>query len=136
MYKNILVPMALDHNRDVGAALDIARKLLDDDGQITALHIIEAIPGYAAVHLPDNYQKTRQSEVMASLKAELGGVSDVKAAVVIGHAGRTILDFAEEHDSGCIIMASHRPGFQDHFLGSTAAWVVRHATCSVHVIRG
>ena len=34
-----------------------------------------------------------------------------------------------------IIVASHRPGLQDYFLGSTAAKVVRHAKCSVLVIR-
>ena len=34
-----------------------------------------------------------------------------------------------------IIIASHKPGFQDYFLGSTAAKVVRHAPCSVLVVR-
>ena len=135
MYNNILVPMALDHEHDVGAAMDIARKLLVDGGKIIAFHVIEAIPQYAAVHLPDNYQEERHSEAMASLKAQLGGVSDVTVKVVTGHAGRTIHDYAEKHDCDCIIVASHRPGFKDHFLGSTAAWVVRHSTCSVHVIR-
>lgn len=135
MYKNILVPMALEHNRDIGAAMDIARRLLDEGGKITALHVIEAIPGYAAVHLPDNYLEKRQSEAMASLKAELGGVGDVAAEVVTGHAGRTIEDYAEQHDNDCIVVASHQPGIQDFFLGSTAAWVVRHSRCSVHVIR-
>jgi nucleotide-binding universal stress UspA family protein len=135
MYKNILVPMALDHKRNVGAAMDIAHKLLDEGGKITALHVIEAIPGYAAVHLPDDYHEKQQSEAMASLKAELGGVSDVKAQVVTGHAGRTIQDYADQNGSDCIIVASHRPGLQDYFLGSTAAWVVRHAKCAVHVTR-
>ena len=32
-------------------------------------------------------------------------------------------------------IASHQPGLQDYFLGSTAAKVVRHATCSVLVMR-
>lgn len=135
MYKNILVPMALDHEHNIGAAMGIAHKLLDDGGKIIALHVIEEIPQYAAVHLPDNYKDKRHSEAMASLKSELGGVRDVTADVVFGHAGRTIHDYAVQHDTDCIVIASHRPGFKDHFLGSTAAWVVRHSTCSVHVIR-
>ena len=135
MYKNILVPMALDHEHKVGGAIDIARKLLDEGGKIIALHVIEAIPQYAAVHLPDNFQEKRHAEAMASLKAELGGAPEVTTVVVTGHAGRTINDYAEQHDCDCIIVASHRPGFKDHFLGSTAAWVVRHSECSVHVIR-
>ncbi len=135
MYKNILVPMALEHTRDVGAAMDIAHKLLDEGGKLTALHVIDPIPGYAETHLPDDYLKTRRSEALTTLKAELGGVRDVKADVVTGHAGRTITDYAQEHDFDCVVLASHRPGLQDYFLGSTAAWVVRHANCSVHVIR-
>ena len=135
MYKNILVPIALDHERDVGAALDVAHKLLIAGGKITAIHIIEMIPGYVAVHMPGGFEEKRQSEAMASLKEKLGESGDVKADVILGHAGRSIQDYAEQHDNDCIIVASHRPGLQDYFLGSPAAWVVRHANCSVHVVR-
>ena len=135
MYKNVLVPVALDHEHDVGVSMDIARKLLDEGGKIIAVHVIEAIPQFAAVHLPVNFQEKQRSEFMASLKAELDGDGAVTADVVTGHAGRTILDYAQRHDCDCVIVASHRPGFKDHFLGSTAAWVVRHSNCSVHVIR-
>ena len=135
MYKNILVPIALDKERDVGSAIKVARQLLDEGGKITALHVIEMIPVYVAVQMPDNFQDKRQSEAMASMKAELGGVGDIKADVVVGHAGRTIQEYAEQHDCDCIIVASHQHGFTDLFLGSTAAWVVRHANCSVHVNR-
>lgn len=135
MYKNILVPIALEHKHDVGTALDIAHKLLDKGGTITALHVMQAIPSYAAAQLPLNYRDTRESAAMAALQTELGGVSDISADVATGHAGRTIQDYARRHDCDCIIMASHRPGIQDYFLGSTAAWVVRHSGSSVHVIR-
>ena len=46
-----------------------------------------------------------------------------------------ILEWAESNKVDCIIINSHKPGLQDYFLGSTAARVVRHAQCSVHVIR-
>ena len=55
--------------------------------------------------------------------------------VVYGHAGTSILEYAEEHGCDCIVIASHRPGLGDYLLGSTAARVVRHAACSVHVMR-
>ncbi len=35
----------------------------------------------------------------------------------------------------CIIVASHKPNVGDYLLGTTAARVVRHATCSVFVVR-
>jgi nucleotide-binding universal stress UspA family protein len=52
-----------------------------------------------------------------------------------GHSYKTILEVAEEKQVDLIIIASHRPGLQDYFLGSTAAKVVRHARCSVLVMR-
>jgi nucleotide-binding universal stress UspA family protein len=52
-----------------------------------------------------------------------------------GHIGRTIADYAAEAAVDCIVIGSHRPGLTDYFLGSTAARVVRHAPCAVHVLR-
>jgi len=39
------------------------------------------------------------------------------------------------HAVDLIVIASHRPGLKDYFLGSTAGRVVRHSPCAVHVIR-
>jgi nucleotide-binding universal stress UspA family protein len=135
MYKNILVPIALEHDRDTGAAMRVAHRLLAEGGRITALHVMEALPSYATQYLPERHLETRHSEMMAALKAEIGGVKDIHPVVVTGHSGRSIIEYAQEHDVDCIVIASHRPGLQDYLLGSTAARVVRHATCAVHVIR-
>ncbi|SEO03567.1 Nucleotide-binding universal stress protein, UspA family [Salinihabitans flavidus] len=135
MYKNILVPIAPDHTRDTGKALNVARMLADEGATITALTVIEMIPGYIESQLPAGQLERNRDEMVAWLKAELGGVKDVKAAVVSGHSGRTILDWAAEKEVDCIVIASHDPGLSDYFLGSTAARVVRHAHCAVHVIR-
>jgi len=59
----------------------------------------------------------------------------VQVIVRTGHSYNTILEVAKEKNADLIIIASHRPGLQDYFLGSTAAKVVRHANCSVLVVR-
>lgn len=135
MYKNILVPVAADHGPNSGKAMEAARLLLSEGGKITALTVVEAIPGYVAQYLPEGQMERTAVEVATSLKAEVGGAKDVQTAVVSGHAGPTILDFAARNGADCIVIASHRPGLQDYFLGSTAARVVRHAQCAVHVVR-
>jgi len=135
MYKNILVPIALDHGPKSGEALAVARELLAEGGKITALTVMEAIPPYVSQYLPAEQEARAREETHSALLAELGGAGDVKVDVVTGHAGRTILDYAEEHGMDLIVIASHRPGLQDYFLGSTAARVVRHAPCAVHVVR-
>ena len=46
-----------------------------------------------------------------------------------------IAQYAERHDVDLVIVASHKPGLQDYFLGSTAARVSRRAPCSVYILR-
>ncbi len=135
MYSNILVPIALEHERDTGSAMDIAHRLLAEGGKITALHVMEPIPSYVATYLPPDQLENRYGETLAALTAELGGVRDVRPVVVTGNPGRSIVEYAEDHGVDCIVVASHQPGLQDYLLGSTAARVVRHAHCAVHVIR-
>ena len=135
MYKNLLVPIALDHSRDTSAAIDVARALASEGASITALTVIDEVPAQVAHYLPPDHGKTLHAELTAALKAELGGVQDVKPLVIRGHAGRTIVEYAQEHDVDCIVIASHRPGLSDYLIGSTANRVVRHAPCAVHVVR-
>lgn len=135
MYKKILVPIAFEHTKDTGRAIELAQKLIDDDGTITLLTVLEAIPTYVIQQLPAAALTDNRDEARAALKADAAGVKNVKIAVVDGHAANTILEFADEHEFDCIVIASHRPGLQDYFLGSTASRVVRHAKASVHVIR-
>lgn len=135
MYKNILVPIALDDEDDrTEQAIKVAKELADDDARLTLLHVIEAVPSYAISYIAsDVLADTRKGIVteMDRLAADAGA----KAVVVDGHSGRTILDYAEEHGPDLIVMASHRPGMQTLLLGSTATHVVRHAKCAVHVLR-
>ena len=46
-----------------------------------------------------------------------------------------VLLTAKEIDADLIIIASHRPELKDYLLGPNAARVVRHANCSVLVVR-
>ena len=135
MYKNILVPIALDHGRDSNQSLKIAKILADEGAKITALHVMEEVPSYVAQYLPAGQIEDNAHQLEERLKGELIGLDGVTAKVVSGHAGHAIVEYATRHDVDCIVVASHRPGLTDFFLGSTAARVVRHAPCCVHVSR-
>ena len=135
MYKNILLPIAPDHERDTDAALQAARTLLDEGGTMTALMVIEPVPVYAASLIPPEILQDNLKDLEARLLQRLDGAEDVTPIVKIGSPGRVIADYAKETGADLLVVASHRPGLTDIFLGSTAAWLVRHATCSVHVMR-
>ena len=134
MYKNILVPMALDH--DISPiTLGVARALAGENGKITAIHIHEAAQGSVAAYLSEDAVRQAQATARARLDEKLDGLDGINGELVVGHAYRSIIDYAEVHGMDCIVIGSHKPGLSDYLLGSTAARVVRHAPCAVHVCR-
>ena len=135
MYRNLLVPISFEDDAKAQAALAVARRLADDDATITLLHVMEQVPGYAISYVPPDYLTQSRAAIQSELDDLAARLNHATGVVVEGHSGRTILDWAEENGVDCIVIASHRPGMQDLLLGSTAAKVVRHATCAVHVLR-
>ncbi|WP_342069676.1 universal stress protein [Yoonia algicola] len=135
MYKNILVPVSFEADRNAQGAMEIAKTLRADGGAITCLHVIEQLPQYATQYLPAGHLEKAKAEVVENLKSLVADVDNATAHVVDGHASRTILKYAENNGVDLIIIASHQPEMQDYLLGSTAAKVVRHAKCAVHVLR-
>ena len=135
MYSNILVPIAPEQERDSSEALELARLLIDGQGKITILSVLEKLPAYVETHFPEGQIEHNIEMVSQTLSAAVENGDDVKVAVVEGHSSQTILEWAETHANDCIVVSSHRPGFQDYFLGSTAGRVVRHAQCPVMVLR-
>jgi nucleotide-binding universal stress UspA family protein len=47
-----------------------------------------------------------------------------------------VIEEAEKASCDLVLMTSHKPGLSTYFIGSNAAHIVRHAPCSVLVLRG
>ena len=136
MYKSILVPIDLAHMREGKNTLEVARANLEEGGNVTLLNVIEDIPKWAAAQLPKGTIERSMKNAVKQLKAiceKCDGMADFE--VRTGHTYQVILEVAQEKNAELIIIASNRPGFREFYLGSTAAKVVRHAACSVHVMR-
>ncbi len=134
MYKTIIVGLALDHGISQ-SALQAARALKDDDGRIVAVHVYEPPSSSVRAYLDDELVAGAQAKAKEMLAERVKDVPDVETVMLMGHSGRTITDYASEIGADCIVLGSHRPDLADFFLGSTAARVVRHAPCAVHVLR-
>ncbi|ANT59893.1 universal stress protein [Salipiger sp. CCB-MM3] len=135
MYKNILVPIAFDSDSKSKKAIEVARALASPEAQITLLHVMEHVPGYAATYMPPDYLVQSRAAVEKELQGMAADLPKGKGLVVEGHSGRTILEYAKENGHDLIVIASHQPAMSDYLLGSTATLVVRHAHCAVHVLR-
>jgi nucleotide-binding universal stress UspA family protein len=134
MYDHIIVPMALDHG--FGATgLALAQTLLNEGGRITALHVYEQPSGAVSAYLDEDTVRLAFAAAEAKLTSRMANVPNAEGVVIKGHSGRAIIDYATSNTADCIIIGSHKPGLIDYLLGSTAARVVRHAPCAVHVMR-
>ncbi len=136
MYNKIVVAVDITHGELGQMLLDKARQLLDEGGEIRLLHVLDEVPSYIAAELPQDLGERRNAEARVELKALSDGTSvPVKIEVRSGAASGQILQCAEDVGADLIMIASHRPGLSDYFIGSTAARVVRHAQCSVLISR-
>jgi universal stress protein F len=136
MFKTILVPIDIGHANESNSIINIAATNGIEGARIILLNVVEEIPKWAAVELPKGIQeksfKTSQEELT---KIASAASAKTEVDVRVGHPYHTILEVAEEKGAELIVIASHKPGLQDYLLGSTAAKVVRHANCSVLVVR-
>lgn len=136
MYKSILVPIDLSDVEKGKASLNKAKHMGDDGCRIRLLNVVEDIPSYVAAELPTGLVDRSKKNAKETLDGIAGSCSfPVEVEVRAGHAKTSILDAADNFGADLIIIGSHRPGLQDYLLGSTAARVVRHSTCSVLVVR-
>ncbi|KJF73288.1 universal stress protein [Agrobacterium arsenijevicii] len=136
MYKKIIVPVDLSAIDKGEKILAKAKALLDVDGEIVLINVVEELPGYMAIDLPVDLienaikdAKTKLSDIQA--KAGFKGQHEIRS----GAPAREIIAAAEEHKADLIIIASHMPDFTNYFIGATADRVVRHAKCSVLIDR-
>lgn len=136
MYKDILVPIDTANIDRADKMLEVAKKLLAEDGQISLLNVIEEMPEYVMAELPTNFYKQGHINAESALQ-KIARTHNLNTSVNIlhGHAATKILEFADKSGSELIIIGSHKPEMMDYLLGSTAARVVRKSKCSVHVVR-
>lgn len=134
MYKKIIIALSLEHGI-ADRAIDAAKKLVDEDGEIVAVHVYEPLRNPVSVYVSKDDVAKAEKTVGEVLEGRVQAEHHIKAVMLKGQPGRTITEFAEKMAADCIVVGSHKPGLEDFFLGSSAARIVRHAPCSVHVIR-
>lgn len=140
-YNNIVIPIDLAHESSWRNALPIAIEQAQSHG--ARLHLVTVVPNTdipaVAVHLPDDIDKRLRHQGILELEAlasEHVPVSvETSFSAVQGRIHKEILHIAKKVDADLIVMASHHPELKSYLIGANAAHVVRHADCSVLVVR-
>lgn len=136
-YANILAPIAPGHGPEADRAVEVARSLLTPDGRITVQCVIEQMSGNLGLEAAMTYPAIVEANAAQAKEVEEHFTAeDVTVEIDHGHPTRAILHRASEQGHDCIVIPSAHSGWGSYFIGSTASGVVRHAHCSVLVIRG
>jgi len=142
MYKNVLLPVDLNHEESWNKALPVAIANCKAFG--ARLHVLTAIPDLhmpmIASHFPENFMQElilkMEAGVTKFVKDHVPkGIKSSHAVVSGGKIYQMIIDYADEHDVDLIVMEAYRPDLKDYLLGSNAEKVARHARQSVLVVR-
>jgi nucleotide-binding universal stress UspA family protein len=120
-----------------------AVRLVADGGVLTLVHVVHTPVAVMAVPVPDlgsvrddadRWMAERAERLRAAL-AERGTDAEVRTAILDGHAGVAVCEWAGRAEADLIVAASHRGLFDRALLGSFAAYVAYHAPCAVHLAR-
>ncbi len=141
MFNNILLPIDLSEESSWRKPLQVAIDMCQKNDAV--LRVMTVVPdlgmNIVAQYFPEGYEQEVVKKTLQQLKDFVkehvpGGIT-VKHAVGEGSIYKTILQVAEETKADLIIMQSLRPELKDYLLGPNASRVVRHADCSVLVVR-
>jgi universal stress protein F len=122
----------------VGAAVVLAKKTGAKLILLRAVGLPRDLPPDAYAMSPNAVMKTLEQRARAAVEQIAASIAPgiVSAIrVVIGQPWPTIEKVAKEDDVDMIIIGSHGYDALDRVLGTTAAKVVNHATCTVLVVR-
>lgn len=140
MFKKILIPIDLTELAIAKPALNAAVELgTQSKGELRLITVETLLPASFMEYVPPGFDKTQEERALhalAEIGAELGYPKErLSSTVRFGGIYVEILAEAEEWGADLIVIGSHRPSMSTYLIGSNAKTIVRHAKCSVLVIR-
>jgi nucleotide-binding universal stress UspA family protein len=140
MYKRIILAVdladATEAPKGLAEALELAKAW---GGSLRLVNVQPVVPATFMEYVPADFdaeQTKRATESLGEMVARIDLPADRKSiAARAGGIYHELLEEATEWDADLIVVASHRPVMSDYLLGSNAKTIVRHAQCSVLVVR-
>ena len=140
MYKRIVLAVDLleptSSPKGLTQAVELAKT---GDGELRLVNVQPIMPATFMEYVPVDFdveQGKRSKEALDAILASLDLPAERKSAATrAGGIYHELLEEASEWDADLIVVGSHRPVMSDYLLGSNAKTIVRHAQCSVLVVR-
>ncbi len=141
--RSIVAPT--DFSQHALVALRYARELADFyHAHLDLVHVVEEavypafynVTAYSIYDTEPDLEEQAEKYLKKLYENTIGPPKDVDFHVLTGHAAPAISDFAREHESSMIVMATHGlTGLAHLFIGSVAEKVVRTAPCPVFTVK-
>ena len=141
MYKNILLPVDIEHSPESAKALKIA--LEEAQRSKARLTVMTVAPGFGSPLVASYFEEGAAQEALKEVARHLKRYVDtnipegveVEAVVAEGNPAERILKQEQTDNIDLIVIASHNSQIEHILLGSCAAKVVRHSQCTVTVVK-
>lgn len=119
-----------------------ARMAALDEAQ---LDVIAVVPDYGMSTVGSFFSKDHHDKMVEEAKAHLNELvsaaldaeqnAKVRHVVATGRAYEEVLNLAAKSKASLIVVGASKADLADYLLGPNAARIVRHANCSVYVVR-
>jgi universal stress protein F len=140
MYGRILLPIDLAEPEMTQTAIREARTLAGAfDGELRLVTVQSLIPVDFLDYVPEDFDDQIRlgiEQEIATIAAEIDYPPErISTAVLFGPVYHKVLAEARDWGADLIVLCSHRPSTARFLIGSNASAIVRHAPCSVMVVR-
>jgi len=140
MYRRILLAVDLADEAETPKGLPEALELAQwTEGALRLVNVQPLLPATFMEYVPADFdveQERRAHDALNALAAKIAMPAErLSVAVASGGVYHELLREATEWGADLIVVGSHRPVMSDYLLGSNAKTIVRHAQCSVLVVR-
>lgn len=141
MFKDVLLAVDLNDEGSWAKTMPVALDFIKASGG--TLHVMTVVPNFGmsivGSFFPKGYEKDICDKVLVTLKefvkTHIPDEIKTKRIVSEGTVYEEILNIADKVNIDMIVVSSGRDDLKDFLLGPNAARVVRHANCSVTVVR-
>lgn len=122
-------------------ALLVGLDVADPHATVIVASVEESLPQYAALRAEVDEDRLAADAFFTRLHQEAAEIArgrgqSIEARIVRGHAAKMLVELAGSEGADLLVIGqSGHSGVWGTFLGTTADKVVRHAPCSVLVVR-
>jgi universal stress protein F len=140
MFHRIVLAVDLADPAARPKGLDQALELVNQSGgELRLVNVQPLLPATFMEYVPADFDEEQEKRAQAALEVVAATIGLDKArlstVVLSGGVYHELLRDATEWRADLIVVGSHRPVMSDYLLGSNAKTIVRHAQCSVLVVR-